>query len=538
MKRASAIVRECRSWGFSDTGQVRTNNEDRIHYDDSTGIYFVVDGVGGEAAGEQAAEIAHRTLIENIDPEAPDLHDRIRVAIAVAGKKIYEAAARNPNWNGMACVLTVAVVRGLKAVIGHVGDSRLYKIRGTSIQKITRDHSPVGQMEDSGRINEAEAMAHPRRNEIFRDVGSSLRSPMEQDFIDISEIDFEQDAALLLCSDGLTDEVGSKDILAVVRRCAGDPQRVCRELIRLANQNGGHDNVSVVYVEQPIFAMGGRTPPETVTPIAETVESREAQGYGFLHIVVVAIVCSLLGAAAVWYFLRVRPDSPPGASATRVITVDAAAGPGDSSKIADAIQRAREGDVVELLPGVYSEHIQLKTGVWVVSRVPGGAELHPKIAADNTGPAVLANGVKETGLSGIRIIVASGQETAFGVLIENAEAVLNQVEIAGTSEAAIAIRGNSTVRLHAANLHDNAGAAVFANGPVKLELTNSALFRNGKSSSGRAAIELDAQVEPDLRGNVFGSNAGVVKSPDPKYVETEFFKWNVVLDREPARRGR
>jgi hypothetical protein len=150
----------------------------------------------------------------------------------------------------------------------------------------------------------------------------------------------------------------------------------------------------------------------------------------------------------------------------------------------------------------------------------------------------VASGVKDTGLSGVRVAAGIGQENSFGVLIDNSEAVLYQVEVAGASQAAVAIRGNSKARLDAANLHDNAGAAVFASGPVKLEMTNSSVFRNGKASSGRAAIELDAQTDAELHGNVFGANAGVVKSADPKYVDTEFFKWNVVLDREPAHRGR
>jgi len=107
----------------------------------------------------------------------------------------------------MACVLTVAVVDGERAVIGHVGDTRLYKLRAGAMQKITPDHSPVGEREDSGELSEAEAMRHPRRNEVFRDVGSELHEVGDPDLIDVRETTWEPDAALLLCSDGLTDLV-------------------------------------------------------------------------------------------------------------------------------------------------------------------------------------------------------------------------------------------------------------------------------------------------------------------------------------------
>src|SRR5205814_2186342 len=96
-------------------------------------------------------------------------------------------AQQHPELTGMACVLTLALVdaRGTQVTIGHVGDSRLYLIGGGEIRKVTADHSPVGEIEDAGELSEEEAMAHPRRNEVFRDVGSSSRSADEEDFIEI-----------------------------------------------------------------------------------------------------------------------------------------------------------------------------------------------------------------------------------------------------------------------------------------------------------------------------------------------------------------
>ena len=103
----------------------------------------------------------------------------------MANNEILRAARANPEWEGMACVLTLAVLENGSAVVGHVGDSRLYQIRRGEIRKITHDHSPVGEREDSGEIAEAEAMRHPRRNEVFRDVGSEEHAPDDPDFIEI-----------------------------------------------------------------------------------------------------------------------------------------------------------------------------------------------------------------------------------------------------------------------------------------------------------------------------------------------------------------
>src|SRR4051812_44689658 len=157
--------------GLSDMGRVRKNNEDAWHADPDRGIYLVVDGIGGHAAGEKAAEIAVERVRARLERQTGTTDQRIREAIAVANNEIFRAAKENAEWEGMACVLTLAVLENGSAVIGHVGDSRLYQIRGGSIRKVTHDHSPVGEREDSRELSEAEAMKHPRRNEVYRDVG-------------------------------------------------------------------------------------------------------------------------------------------------------------------------------------------------------------------------------------------------------------------------------------------------------------------------------------------------------------------------------
>src|SRR5215831_5838880 len=191
----------------SDPGRVRQNNEDAFHSDPDRGIFLVVDGIGGHVAGEQAAAIAVERVRGRLERQTGTVEQRVREAITMANNEILRAARSNPEWEGMACVLTLAVLENGSAVVGHVGDSRLYQIRRGEIRKITHDHSPVGEREDAGELEEAEAMRHPRRNEVYRDVGSEEHTPDDPDFIEIQHIGFDPDTAILLCSDGLSDLV-------------------------------------------------------------------------------------------------------------------------------------------------------------------------------------------------------------------------------------------------------------------------------------------------------------------------------------------
>src|SRR5580700_6219867 len=255
------VKSKIRSAGESHVGMVRQNNEDRVYLDPDRGIFLVIDGIGGQAAGEKAADIAINLVRARLERQTGTAEERIREAIAVANNEILKAAATNPEWQGMACVMTVAVTENGRAVIGHVGDSRLYQIRGGEIRKITNDHSPVGEREDSREISEAEAMRHPRRNEVYRDVGSQEHTPDDPDFIELRSIPFEPDSALLLCSDGLSDQVTSAEILRTVVANAGHPGGAVHELIEAANRAGGKDNVSVLVVEGEQFSAAREAAP-------------------------------------------------------------------------------------------------------------------------------------------------------------------------------------------------------------------------------------------------------------------------------------
>lgn len=246
-----------RSGSATDAGRERSTNEDRVYADDARGIYLVADGLGGHAAGEKAAETAVEVIARELGPGAGE--EQVRRAIAAANNEIYRLAQENEDWRGMACVLTLAALHDDQVTIGHVGDSRLYLFWNGTVRKLTSDHSPVGEREDQGELTEAEAMAHPRRNEVFRDVGTRPREAGQEDFIETRTFPFHPAAALLIASDGLSDVLASAEINAIVEQYDGDPAAVAQALVDAANEAGGKDNVSVVFIAGQEF-VGARSP--------------------------------------------------------------------------------------------------------------------------------------------------------------------------------------------------------------------------------------------------------------------------------------
>jgi len=242
-----------RSAAASDPGLLRANNEDRVYADGSAGVFLVVDGMGGRAAGELAAETAIHVIPQCLESSDGDSAERVRQAITLANNEIYRLAQEREECRGMACVLTLAVAHEDQITVGHVGDSRLYLIWNGTLRKLTSDHSPVGEWEEQGELSEAAAMSHPRRNEVFRDVGSRPREANEEEFIQMKSFPFRPGAAILLCTDGLSDMLTSDDISSVVERYSGDPEITAQQLVAAANRQGGKDNISVIFVAGPEF---------------------------------------------------------------------------------------------------------------------------------------------------------------------------------------------------------------------------------------------------------------------------------------------
>ncbi len=473
------VKAKLRSAAASDPGRVRRNNEDAFHLDADRGIFFVVDGVGGQAAGEKAAEIAVERLCARLERQTGTVEQRLREAITMANNEILKAARQNPQWSGMACVLTAAVLEENEAVIGHVGDSRLYLLRAGQVRKVTHDHSPVGEREDNRELTEAEAMRHPRRNEVFRDVGSEEHTPDDPDFIEIVRIPFDAESAILICSDGLSDQVPSGDILRTVESHAGDPESAIRELIAAANQAGGKDNVTVVLVEGEEF---------TAQPAAPAVKTR--RGWGWL-----LVVAAILLAAAGGFFAgrQTLPRPAPVRLAPRTI----AAGEGTPLSIAAALAQAQAGDTVVIQPGEYHEQVRLKAGVTVRSRVPLEASL--RAPALSTGPAVIAESIQGARLSGFRLAGDPQSPLSAGILLVDSGVEIDNVEVHGAGTG-IEIRGGRGASLSASVVEDCLADGLVIAGAEPW--VSHSIFRRNKGA-GLAGRDGAA---PVLRDNIFDKN--------------------------------
>ncbi len=252
-------------------GLRRDTNEDRVLADVANGIFLVVDGMGGHAAGATAAETALNAIHHALLTRQDDLSGAIRCAITEANNLILSMARKDPTLQGMSCVLTVAVVRNDCVTWGHVGDSRLYLLEDGLLRKLTADHSPVGEQEDLGSLDEYEAMRHPRRHEVFRDVGSLWRRHDDPDFVEIESQTFLPDKALLLCTDGISDALTAAEITAIAGRFKDDPEKTANELVATAIERSGEDNVSVVFIAGPDFVgFGDASSNPTVSRFAIT----------------------------------------------------------------------------------------------------------------------------------------------------------------------------------------------------------------------------------------------------------------------------
>jgi parallel beta-helix repeat protein len=477
---------------------VRKNNEDAFWADPARGIFLVVDGIGGQAAGEKAAAIAVERVRTRLERQTGTAEQRIREAITIANNEILRAAVANPEWKGMACVLTLAVLENGSAVVGHVGDSRLYLIRPGEIRKITHDHSPVGEREDAGELRESDAMRHPRRNEVYRDVGSEEHSPGDPDFIEVRRVSFEADSALVLCSDGLSDQVTSEEILRAVERHAGYPDAAVQELIEKANAAGGKDNVTVLVVEGEQF---------TAPAVAPAVKA----GSPLAGIALFAV--GALATAAAGYFTRGMWVPPPVTISPRVITV--------SGSIAAALEEARPGDTVEVPPGEYREQVRLKQGVVLKARVPRDVTL--RAAPMSSGPAVIAEGVQGARLSGFRVLADAKMPLSAGILLRDSPVEIDDVEVQGAG-IGIEIRGTANPVLRANSIRDCTAEGVLILGASSPWISHNVI--QGNKGPGIAARD---GAKPALLENTIERN-GLEVPGDPEVIRRQNFI------AEPARK--
>lgn len=239
----------------SNIGRVRQVNEDQSwvgQLNNGATLAIVADGMGGHQAGDVASQLAvdaFRSMFtmsaEKINLSLQEGKMLIRQAIANANEAVYAMAAQNDRYHNMGTTIVAALLKQDRAVIGHVGDSRAYKVSEGNITQLTVDHSLVNELVKSGQLSEEEAADHPRRNVLTRAVGTD-----PQVEIDVQMVEWSPDDVLLLCSDGLTNRISDQQILAAVTNEELEIDAKADHLIQLALDAGGDDNITVVLLQQ------------------------------------------------------------------------------------------------------------------------------------------------------------------------------------------------------------------------------------------------------------------------------------------------
>lgn len=302
-----------RASGLTDTGRRRLGNEDAFVCDPP--VFAVADGMGGAQAGELASRLAAAALEER----AAGLRGEAAVAALVreANDRIFRRAIADPATAGMGTTVTVAVVDEAAGTlaIGHVGDSRAYRLRSGALEQLTSDHSLVAELVRSGRLTKEEADQHPHRAVITRSVGTEQAVDVDTITVSLQEGDL-----YLLCSDGLTTMVTDDVILSLALAAGGNPDELAGTLVDAANAGGGEDNITVVVFEvaagEPAAAghaldsSGEPESPDTDAPADGRSPDRQVRRWGagaggripaLLFVAAVAVVAAL---AVYWGIAR------------------------------------------------------------------------------------------------------------------------------------------------------------------------------------------------------------------------------------------
>jgi protein phosphatase len=234
-----------------DTGRARKNNEDSVALDAQAQVAVLADGMGGYNAGEVAAGMATsivctsltKWLNQDFAPTQADVSAAMASAVDQANRAIFDAANSNPQFSGMGTTLVMAVMLEGRVIVGHVGDSRAYRLRRNQLQRLTRDHSLLQEQLDAGLITPAQAARSVNRNLVTRAIGVDAEVVLE-----VREHELGDQDLLLLCSDGLTDMVDDQGIADVLCKTHPSLEATCDTLVKVANDAGGRDNISVVLV--------------------------------------------------------------------------------------------------------------------------------------------------------------------------------------------------------------------------------------------------------------------------------------------------
>lgn len=244
-----------RSVGLSDVGKVREHNEDTIGVDADIGLMVLADGMGGYNAGEVASGIAVKTIMslvkeafERQDMSLPDSETGLsrpsivlRDAITRANKIIHQTAKTQPNCEGMGTTVVACLFSDNRVSVAHVGDSRMYRLRGNRYEQMTLDHSLLQELVDRGFYSQAEAQRASNKNYVTRALGVEATVDVE-----IHEYPVNKGDYYLLCSDGMSDMVEDEDAHLTISTFGANLETIAKQLIQLSNDNGGRDNISIV----------------------------------------------------------------------------------------------------------------------------------------------------------------------------------------------------------------------------------------------------------------------------------------------------
>ena len=240
-----------KAYAKSDIGKAREMNQDYYYLSDSLSdvqIYIVADGMGGYKGGDVASKIATQCVknyIENnfneVEKDRDSLIQLVGSSIEYANMIVYEKSKENKELEGMGTTLEICLIYNNKVYIGHVGDSRIYRIRKEAMKKLTQDHSYVQKLVKDGKITKEEAESHPRKNMLMKAIGcNAFVEP------DVAVRLFHKDDILVMATDGLTNLVSQEDIFKIVSE---DIEQAPKKLIDLANENGGYDNITVAVIK-------------------------------------------------------------------------------------------------------------------------------------------------------------------------------------------------------------------------------------------------------------------------------------------------
>ncbi len=239
--------------GLTDIGLRRENNEDSISVPNETDgikLFILADGMGGAKAGEKASSLAIKTIRDyirlnfiKIDRTKEAIAELVRKAMVEANKVIFTLSIEYKEYNGMGTTVVVVLLYRGSMYIGHIGDSRVYRLRKNVLRQLTKDHSYVQELLRQGSITLEEAKHHPQKNVLLKVLGC------DRDIMpDVMTKGFVKGDMILLCSDGLTNMVEDKIIYEIIMKNSSDLKLACQKLIDEANQNGGTDNISAIII--------------------------------------------------------------------------------------------------------------------------------------------------------------------------------------------------------------------------------------------------------------------------------------------------